>query len=271
MPKNLTSLGGMPDIPKYVHWGNSANVLCNYMKHQEYLDLILKNQAIIPRYVREDVAYLDLGDIREICYPMTCFCDIPFSMVSSHMSRYGRYGIGLDKAALMNKGVVQPIHYMNDKSLLAKDFKEAFRSIYHAEPNLGKAETLADYLVSTLVYMKPIWGKQSNKQGRVRDYIYQDECEWRYLPPKEALADLPLVMRQEDMSERGIEDHCKALAKHKESWLRFDWKDVCYIIVPNEAALNRTVKTIRVLKISEKEKYKLISRIEISKRFAYDR
>lgn len=271
MAKDPIQVGGMPDLPEQLHWGNSANVLCNYMRHQEYLDKILRKQAIIPRYNKEDVAYLDLGDIKEICYPMTCFCDIPFSMVSSHMSRYGAYGIGLDKATLMNRGAVQPIHYMNDRSLLTRDFKEAFRALYQTEPTLGKTRILADYLVSTLVYMKPIWGKQVGKNGKITDYMYQDECEWRYLPSETAMKGLPLIMRQEDMTEQGIKDHCKALAKHKDSWLRFEWTDVCYLIVPNEAAMNRTIRTIMNLKINEKEKYRLISKIEISRRFAYDR
>ena len=77
-----------------LHWNLSSNVLCNYMKEQSYLDLILKNRAIIPRYVIEPVKYLAIDGLDQICFPMTCFCDIPFSKVSVHMSRYGEYGIG---------------------------------------------------------------------------------------------------------------------------------------------------------------------------------
>ena len=59
---------------------------------------------------------------------MTCFCDMPFSKVSSHMSRYGGYCIGLDKEAVLNKYRIQPIQYINTKSPLADDFKQAFLS-----------------------------------------------------------------------------------------------------------------------------------------------
>mgnify|MGYP000396973394 CR=1 FL=1 len=62
-----------------LHWNLSSNVLCNYMKEQSYLDLILKNRAIIPRYVIEPVKYLAIDGLDQICFPMTCFCDIPFS------------------------------------------------------------------------------------------------------------------------------------------------------------------------------------------------
>lgn len=109
---------GKPEITDRLHWNISSNVLCNYMKEQEYLDLILQNRAIIPRYVIEPIAYLGLGNFKNICFPMTCFCDIPFSKVSSHMSRYGGYGIGLDKETVLNKYRIQPIQYINTKSPL---------------------------------------------------------------------------------------------------------------------------------------------------------
>ena len=47
-----------PDLGNTLHWNNSANVLCNYMREQRYLNMILQNRAIIPRYVIEPVDYL---------------------------------------------------------------------------------------------------------------------------------------------------------------------------------------------------------------------
>ena len=51
------SLTGTPEIAPKLYWHNSANVLCNYMKKPEFLEIILKNQAIIPRYVIEPLEY----------------------------------------------------------------------------------------------------------------------------------------------------------------------------------------------------------------------
>lgn len=76
---------GTPSIPDKAHWGNSANVLCNYMKEPEYLELILKNKAIIPRYVIEPLEYLGIQGLNKIAFPMTCFCDIPFAKAATHM------------------------------------------------------------------------------------------------------------------------------------------------------------------------------------------
>ena len=168
-------------ISKELHWNNSSNVLCNFMKKQEYLNNILKRSAFVPRYVMEPLDYLDLGDINKICFPMTCFCYIPFSKVQTHMSYYGEYGIGLDKSAVLRKYRIQPIHYMNSGSPLIDDFKEAFK-VSREEHLESRAASLADYVASTLLYMKPIWGFEELEDGNKQTYVYQDECEWRYIP-----------------------------------------------------------------------------------------
>ena len=103
-------LHGKPELEHQLHWNNSSNVLCNYMKEPAFLDKILINRAIIPRYVMEPLEYLDIKELSLICFPMTCFCDIPFSKVSNHMSRYVEYGICLYKEAVLKNYVIQIIH-----------------------------------------------------------------------------------------------------------------------------------------------------------------
>ena len=66
---DTSKMGPIPDLVNKLHWSNSANVLCNYMKEQRYLDLVLRNQAIIPRYVMEPIGYLGLGELKTICFP----------------------------------------------------------------------------------------------------------------------------------------------------------------------------------------------------------
>ena len=249
-----------------LHWNLSSNVLCNYMKEQSYLDLILKNRAIIPRYVIESVKYLAIDGLDQICFPMTCFCDIPFSKVSVHMSRYGKYGIGLDKEAVLKKYHVQPVHYMNPDSPLAIDFKEAFSKFYKTDKKLpGDAYTLVNYLASTLMYMKPIWGIEA---GTNESYVYQDECEWRYIPSNNFPENLHLILKQAETTEIGRDTYSEALKSHPESWLAFEWAEVQYIIVPDEVAERNTIHTLLSLSLEEEEKHKLISKIEISRRFS---
>lgn len=267
--KTMNPGSGNITIADRLHWNISSNVLCNYMKEQEYLDLILQNRAIIPRYVIEPIEYLGLSNYKNICFPMTCFCDIPFSKVASHMSRYGEYGIGLDKETVLNKYRIQPIQYINSKSPLADDFKQAFLSFLESDQEIdGLHKVLSDYLISALVYMKPVWGYETDSNGDLKNYIYQDECEWRYIPSDRFPKDLKLILPQEMTNNHAKEIFSKVLRSHKECWLQFEWQDVRYIMVPDEAAVRKTIETINTLPMSDEEKYELMTKIEISKRFA---
>ncbi len=259
------------ELGNRLHWNNSSNVLCNYMKKQEYLDLILKNKAIIPRYVLENIGYLNLKSLRRICFPMTCFCDIPFSKVNSHMSRYGEFGIGLDKVAVLDKYRIQPIHYMNEDSPLTEDFRNAFMSFYDTDKTTIDKNTkiLYDYLLSTLVYMKPIWGQEKNRKGELENYVYQDECEWRFIPSRNFPKELgPIVLPQSKTTQKAADTYSEALKNHDECWLKFEWNEIRYLIVPDEAAVNNTILTIEGLEIESKVKKLLISKIEVSRRFS---
>ena len=149
------------------------------------------------------------------------------------------------------------------------DFKEAFRTYYKTDMNPSKQEEkLLDYLLSTLLFMKPIWEQDIEEDGVVRPYIYQDECEWRFIPSDNFPKDLHLVLLPYETSEKGKNKYSEVLAKHKECWLHFEWPEVRYIIVPDESAAKRTIATILDLDISDDERYLLISKIEVSKKFS---
>lgn len=262
--------GGTLELEPKLHWKNSANVLCNYMKEPEYLELILKNQAIIPRYVIEPLEYWNIDGLSRIAFPMTCFCDIPFSKVGNHMTLYGRYGIALDKQKIIEKFKVQPIQYINSQSPLADDFREAFATYYRQEKRVNEEDrVLLNYILSTLLYMKPISGLEE-MNGEVRPYIFQDECEWRYIPTENFPKTIPLLMKEDQITEKGKNAYSKVLTEHQETWINFAWDDVRYIIVPDEPALKRIIDVIKELSLDDTTKYLLISKIEISNRFSED-
>lgn len=269
-PLTGENFSGVPDLGNTLLWKNSSNVLCKYLKEQIFLDSILEKLAIVPRYVVEPLDYLKLGDINKICFPMTCFCDIPFSKVSTHMSHYGRYGIGLDKKSVIKKYRIQPIHYINDDSPLADDFKEAFLTSLKGTIT-EKEEILANYIASTLMYMKPIWWIEQDENGNSREYVYQDECEWRYIPSDHFPTELHLILKQHEMTKKGIKTYNEVLEKHPECWLKFEWSEVRYIIVPDEAAVKHTISVINgIEEITDLQREMLISKIEISKHFSED-
>ncbi|MDE6972057.1 MAG: hypothetical protein K2P38_02975, partial [Lachnospiraceae bacterium] len=219
-------LQGTAEIPAKLKWSNSANILCNYMRELEYLEIILKNKAIIPRYVIEPLDYLKIEGLHKIAFPMTCFCDIPLSKVGSHMSRYGRYGLALDKQAIISKFKVQPIHYINPESPLAGDFKSAFSDYYNAGKKVHEEDKiLLNYLMSAMMYMKPISGIEK-VEGEERPYIFQDECEWRYIPTEDFPSNLKLMLSGNMATENAKNYYSKALQSHKETWIKFDWGDM---------------------------------------------
>ena len=118
------------------------------------------------------------------------------------------------------------------------------------------------------MYMKPIWGWELNENSDMIQRVYQDECEWRYIPSDNFPKELHLILSQNETTEKGKEKYSNVLERHNECWLKFKWEDVRYIIVPDEEAVKNTINVIRTLQIEEGEKDILISKIEVSKRFA---
>lgn len=66
----------------------TANALFNFMREYSFLEKVIFNMAISPRYYPEDISYLNLRyngkDLTEWYIPMTCFCDIPLHQISYH-------------------------------------------------------------------------------------------------------------------------------------------------------------------------------------------
>lgn len=248
-------------------WENSSSVLCHYTSKIEYLKIILQRKAIAPRYVSEPLDYLDLQDVNTIAFPMTCFCDIPFLKVAGHMSRYGEYGIALDKKKILAKSLVQPVHYIHPQSPLADDFRSAFLAAQTVDSSKDPiSKTLCDYVLSTLLYMKPAYGI-AVFNGKSDSYAFQDECEWRYIPTHNFPDSLPIILPFSLNTPNGRASHSEALTNHPETWFHFEWDDVMYLIVPNQHAANNLFTIISELGLEDGSKYSLISKIEIADRF----
>ena len=80
-----------------------------------------------------------------------------------------------------------------------------------------------------------------------------------------------MILKQHEMTKKGIETYNEVLEKHSECWLKFEWSEVRYIIVPDEAAVKHTISVINgIEEITDLQREMLISKIEISKHFAED-
>lgn len=244
----------------------SANILCNYMTRIEYLKEAIRNMAFIPRYVEENLEYLNVQDLHTIAFPMTCFCDIPLTKVKNHMEVYGEYGVAIKKKVCIERDV-QPILYLNNSARLKNDLSEAISKLLHEDPISPEWRMLPDAMLSVLLYSKPIVGYMSRDEwDKPHRLLFKDECEWRYIPS--VLENMPLIIPQDDNTKKGRKYYSKALARDKSTWFSFQVDEMEYIIVPNEAAAIEMISAIRSMKgKSLTDKHKLISKIEIADKF----
>lgn len=235
----------------------SANTLFNFMPQIRFLKKILTNQAIIPRYVNEDIHYLGLT-ADDLAIPMTCFCDINMQRIEWHTKKYGKYGIAFHKDWSIRKGI-QPIHYINPDSFLLREYRETFISAEKYNGNDEEVGKLQDYLLCHLAFMKPLYSELTSPSFQ----NFHDEREWRYVPNMSDISsELPQILWGKRNSDKAREDFNKGLEMCKESWLNFGCEDIRYILLPNERALKSIVKHIRLLKnVSEDDKFLLCSKL----------
>jgi len=226
------------------------------MKNLEFLKLILRNSAMVPRYVEENVSYLGL-DIGKISIPMTCFCDINLNKILYHTKEYGKYGIGFYKEWCLGQGI-QPIHYINEKSMLIRDFRLAFNSALNIDGQTSKEiESLQSYLFSHLLFIKPI---QENTQTNIekKPMNFHDEREWRYIPNLNELNTelMPILLREyNNKSTRDL--HNTALLDLKDAWLTFKPENVKYIIIENKSEKAEFIKFLLGKELNYKREIKL--------------
>lgn len=266
---SLITLPGEVQNGQPVIWSNSANILCNYMRKPEYLHTILSNMAITPRYVEEIIDYWRVPDFFSISFPMTCFCDIPLSKVKSHMDFYGNYGIAFDKNITLSRDI-QPITYINTQSRYFEDFSEAFGKLIASENALDQEwDFLPDVILTQLLYSKPIRGIMPKGDDYV-EKLFQDECEWRFIPPIPIDKKLVLDASLNTVKGRNAFSEALALEQNQIYWFRFSIDDIVYLIVPNEGEAIKLIEYIQEElggQLSAMEKNKLISKIEIASQF----
>lgn len=220
-----------PSKIEYIEAQQSANTLFKFMRRLDYLKLIINNCAIIPRYYDEFIDYLKITLIGDrIAFPMSCFCDINLTKLKFHAKKYGQYGIGLKKEWAYRSIDIEPIHYVNPNSSEISDYKEAF---LEALGNSSEdSEKLSNYISTSLLYMKPIFGKMDNGK-KIDFYCFHDEREWRYIPHIESDEMTP-ILTGKYLTDAYKNLSNEALVQDEKYWLRFLPEDINYLIVENE-------------------------------------
>lgn len=165
----------------------SSNTLFHFTNSATNLIDIIKG-GFKPRFCLEelgsDLFFQDSHEDLEEAIPMTCFCDLPLSHISSHLEFYGHYGIGLSKEWGMENGLT-PITYIHPKSTqllyLKKIGKQIFsdyiEDIENIEPSENPIFTFCEISAFFKSYEGQMW-----RNNKYIDKRFYDEREWRFVP-----------------------------------------------------------------------------------------
>lgn len=262
-----------------IEFVQSANSLFNFVEKKKFLTDVLGRKALVPRYCNEKIDYLKLtSGTQEVLVLQKCFCDIPFHQLNynfpvryaaegnellsddnrswlenhnTHPDYYGKYAIAFSKTWCM-KNNIQPIHYINPEASYACDFNNTFSEIYNSD---DVSDVIFDDVINRLSYMKPMSGIMERMvDGRTSPaHIiknFYDECEWRYIPTTESLKKLhkgkvivkPGLIKEKLKLCDELEDK-----KYEELWLKFDYNDIAYLVVPDNQARIELIEFINSL------------------------
>lgn len=269
----------------------TANALFNFMQEYSFLEKILLNMSIFPRYYPEDISYLKLKykskDLTEWYIPMTCFCDIPLHQISYHAEGnpsspedrgYGKFSIAFHKSFGIKKGI-QPIHYLNQESINAVELTNTMNLLLSEDfEGLSEASKVNDIITNFIFeyirIIKPYYGQMKRKgkdnQIQIIKKNFQDEHEWRYIPKLES-NELPLMLIEEKdiVAEEVNKFYTDSIPLTTKGVLSFNVDDIRYIFVDTNQNRNKLIKFIR-----EKRKGRHLTRQEkdilISKIMVYD-
>jgi hypothetical protein len=250
----------------------SANTLFHFTSKLEYLELILENN-FSPRFCLEDISgstkhnYTD----GEMAFPMVCFCDIPLSLVTNHSETYGEYAIGLTKEWALKNSIAPLLYYYKDSP--------NFDAILNIAESLKKLDDNESKLNLTLevfklgLYSKLYEGKFFRNGKYTEENVrFYDEREWRYVPDFKLLLEknvLASLMKKEFLNKDFLAKMNQELFQFK---LKFEPKDIRYIIVKDENQILPIVDKLK--KVKSKYSYEdvqiLTTRIMTSKQLRED-
>jgi len=160
----------------------NPDTLFHFAKKVEYIIPEIQSKKLYPRYCKEDISYLRIEGLKNISYPMKCFCDINLHKLEEHVAWYGGCGIALSKEWGIKSGI-QPLHYINVSSALRQDLTTAFLTAMEIDSEDVNIQNLKDYIAHELMYSKPYSGMMYNTfEDKEIEKCFTDEQEWRYVP-----------------------------------------------------------------------------------------
>lgn len=145
----------------------SANTFFHFVNKFNYLNEMISDKKIYPRYCKESLEYLDL-DIKNISVAMKCFCNIPLHMVQAHKKEYGTYCIGLTKEWGIRNNL-QPVIYYNQESSFYNSIRKSYNAAMQYSSDDDALADIGEMTNYVFKYMKPVIGWDL-KTKRIKDF-----------------------------------------------------------------------------------------------------
>ena len=235
----------------------SANSLF-HLTRKESLFEILKLKGFIPSCSLERFSKIlpKESHYKRIFVPMVSFCDLTLTQITqNHIKEFGSFGLGFYKQwGIENK--ISPVAYVHQNSIPSKLIEEVFvdaTDIFKGELNTKKVEFL-DKLKHFYLFLKPYESHYQKGKRKAKSVQHYNEREWRYIPSNK---ELPIIKASDEEALQ----FAKFILGKKTEVLRFELKDVQYIIIDDTKSIDETVKVIHQLSDSDSEKNELITKI----------
>jgi hypothetical protein len=222
----------------------SSSTLFHFTNKENILGIL--RDDFYPRFHLED---FQLGGKISVRFgiPMVSFCDIPLSLASSHMKKYGKYGIGMSKK-WAERNNLNPILYFREGSEATKILRDIYKNIAGYSKDISKDGVKPKPLTECfllmeklLTYIKPF--DRHNPDGGLTKYY--DEREWRYVPDSTLHNSLKTMLTEEEFKEPILSEENEKLKIAK---LNFQPNDINYIIIKGEEERLDLIEKIEQIK-----------------------
>ncbi len=189
---------------------------------------------------------------------MKCFCDIPLGMIKTHITRYGKFGLGITKK-YAKQHCFSPVIYIHENSDTLIRYLDTIKKP-QAKDNPA---SLLPYFKMDEVIDNSVIGK------RVIRRLY-DEREWRFIPANPRYIDFSGFDEEEIKSTRLDFENKRLENDGKQYILPFEYDDITYIFVQKDDDVDKVISEIHLLRLSQREADHLISKIITSRQIERD-
>ncbi|MFJ5376929.1 abortive infection system antitoxin AbiGi family protein [Pectobacterium sp. CHL-2024] len=241
--------------------------LFHFTKEKSVFESIIKEKQFRVSYARERI--IGPETIRDFAIPMVSFCDIRLSQIEQHTKSYGEFGVGLSKD-WAERNNLNPVIYMSKGCDVFDAFNQQLRvfmdgfGIKSVDKEKGLKTLTDEYknISNVIRYMKNYSGPLKRRnQALIKNYIYADEREWRYIPSSGKTNGAPFMAAYNNLN---TEDK----KKKYNDWLGgislpFDFDDVRYFIVDKQENIDSLIDILDSMGMDKKQYSKIMCATQI--------